>query len=77
MEGRCVEVRFRKNSAGEVGVAVELLKVALLSAEGPVVDASDDDTDLLEVARVSSTARQCSMARTISPLQPSKTNFRT
>ena len=75
MEGRCVEVRFRKNSAGEVGVAVELLKVAL-SVDGPV-EASDDDTDLLEVARVSSTARQCSIARTISPLQPSKTNFRT
>ena len=76
MEGRCVEVRFLKNSAGEVGVAVELLKVAL-SADGPVVEASDEDTDLLDVALVSSTARQCSIARTISPLHPSKTNFRT
>lgn len=70
---------MRKNSAGDVGVteaaddAVSVLVVVVVADD----DASDEEIERREVARVSSTARQCSIARTISPLQPSSTSFST
>ena len=69
---------MRKNSAGEVGV-IEATDdiVSVLAVVVVAEDASDEEIERREVARVSSTARQCSIARTISPLQPSSTSFNT
>ena len=51
--------------------------VSVLAVVVVAEDASDEEIERREVARVSSTARQCSIARTISPLQPSSTSFNT
>ena len=98
----CVDVKFLKNSAGDVGppspgapvpacpvrpivpvrfcgfnplrfVIFESTAVGICELE-PL---SEDEIDRRELFRASSTAKHCSIARTISPLHPSRTNRKT